>query len=203
MDKKVSRQYFNNEASRWDETVRSNDADKLQAMAVRLSIPENARVLDVGTGTGVFVPYILPKLNGSGMITCVDFAFQMLEIAFNKNGNDGINHVCADIESLGFSRNKFDVVICFSTFPHFHDKPLALENIFKALTEGGVVYICHSASRESINNIHIKIPDFSDHLIPEKSEVHTMLENTGFFDISIIENDTYYLAEARKPSRNN
>ena len=203
MDKQISRQFFNKEAAHWDETVRSNDADKLQAMAARLSIPDNARVLDVGTGTGVFVPYILPKLNGGGMITCVDFAFQMLEIALNKNGDDGINHVCAEIESLGIIRNKFDVVICFSTFPHFHDKPLALENIFETLTEGGVVYICHSESREFINNIHRQIPDFVDHLIPERGEIYTMLENTGFFDISIIEDDTYYLAEARKPSRNN
>lgn len=199
MDKQVSRQFFNNEAAHWDETIRSNDADKLQAMAARLSIPKNARVLDVGTGTGVFVPYILSKLNGNGMITCIDFAFQMLEIALNKNGDDGINYVCAEIENLGLIRDKFDVVICFSTFPHFHDKPLALENIFEALTEGGTVYICHSASRGSINDIHRKILDFSDHLIPEKKEMHGLLDKSGFSNISIAEDEVFYLVKAIKP----
>jgi len=96
MDKRISRQYFNNAASHWDETVRNNDPVKLQELAERLAFPPDALVLDVGTGTGVFVPYIQGKLNGSGRITCVDFAFRMLEIAQKKNGNEGIEHICAE-----------------------------------------------------------------------------------------------------------
>ncbi|MDO9546397.1 MAG: class I SAM-dependent methyltransferase [Pelolinea sp.] len=198
MDKQVSRQFFNQEAAHWDETVRNNDADELRALAERLSIQPDARVLDVGTGTGVFIPYIKSKLNGGGRVLCVDFAFKMLEIAQKKNGCDGVDHVCVDIETVRFADHKFDTVVCYSAFPHFHDKPLALENIFEVLTNDGVVYICHSASREFINNIHRKMPDFSDHLIPEKGEMFTMLGNAGFFDISITEDDAYYLAQATK-----
>ena len=199
MDKRISRQFFNNAASHWDETVRNNDPVKLWAMAERLAFLPNAWVLDVGTGTGVFVPYIQSKLNGSKRVACVDYAFRMLEIAQKKNGNEGIEHICAEIETVGFSDSVFDAVVCYSTFPHFHEKFLALANICNLLKEGGKVFICHTASRNEINAIHYKIPDLSDHLIPKEDAMREMLSAAGFDEVSITDNTGYYLAEAKRP----
>jgi len=199
MDKRISRQYFNNAAPHWDETVRNNDPVKLRAMAERIAFPPDARVLDAGAGTGVFAPYIQSKLNSSGRIACVDFAYNMLEIAQKKNGNKGIEHVCAEIETVGFVGSLFDAVVCYSTFPHFHEKLLALENIYNLLKAGGKVFICHTASRNEINAIHRKIPDLRDHLIPEGDVMRDMLTAAGFGEVSIIDNAGYYLAEAKKP----
>ena len=199
MDKQVSRQFFNDSASYWDETVRNNDPVKLRMMAKKLSFPPDARVLDVGTGTGVFVPYILSRLNGSGRVECVDFAFRMLEIAQKKNGNEGIEHVCAEIETAVFARETFDAAVCYSTFPHFHDKARALENIYNLLAAGGKVTICHTASREAINAIHQNIPDLRDHLIPEEGAMRKMLTAAGFGEVVIMDDVEYYLAEAKRP----
>ncbi len=198
MNKQISRQFFNNEASHWDETVRNNDPAKLQDLIERLVFPEDARVLDVGTGTGVFVTYIQSKLNGSGRVACVDFAFRMLEIAQKKNGNEGVEHVCAEIETVGFAGCVFDTVVCYSTFPHFHEKFLALANICNLLKPGGKVFICHTASRNEINAIHRKIPDLSDHLIPKEDTMREMLSGAGFDEVSITDNAGYYLAEAKR-----
>jgi len=199
MDKQISRQFFNSKASQWDETVRNNDPVKLRLMVERLSFPPDARVLDVGTGTGVFVPYIQSKLNGSGRVECVDFAFHMLEIAQKKNEGKDIEHVCAEIETVGFAGGVFDTAVCYSTFPHFHDKRLALENIYNLLTAGGKVFICHTASRETINAIHHKIPHFQDHLIPEENVMREMLVAAGFGEVFITNGVEYYLAEAKRP----
>ena len=198
MDKKISRQFFNSAASHWDETVRNNNPVKLRAMAERLPFPPDAWVLDVGTGTGVFVPFIKSRLNGSGRIACVDFSYQMLEIAQNKNGNCKLDHVCAEIETVGFPEGLFDAAVCYSTFPHFHNKPLALENINTMLKADGKVFICHTANREVINNIHRGIPDFSDHLIPEEYEMAALLAAAGFSEVDIKNTAEYYLAEAKK-----
>ncbi len=198
MDKRISRQYFNNAASHWDETVRNNDPVKLQELIERLRFAPDARVLDVGTGTGVFVPYIKSRLNGGGQVVCVDFAFRMLEIAQKKNGNKGIEHVCAEIETVGFPAGIFDAVVCYSAFPHFHEKPLSLENIFKLLKAGGKIFICHTANREEINAIHRKIPDLKDHLIPEEEAMREMLAAAGFSEVVIKDGRGYYLAEAKK-----
>jgi ubiquinone/menaquinone biosynthesis C-methylase UbiE len=198
MDKKVSRQFFNKEASNWDETASTNDVEKLRALAERLPIPKHASVLDVGTGTGVFVPYIRSKIEVSGQVVCLDFAYEMLVEAQKKNHDDRIHYVCAEIETVRFSDQKFNAVVCYSTFPHFHDKPLALGNIFDLLSPGGIVFICHTASREFINNIHKNHPPFADHLIPEKVEMTSLLEQSGFSEISITEDSAYYLAQATK-----
>jgi demethylmenaquinone methyltransferase/2-methoxy-6-polyprenyl-1,4-benzoquinol methylase len=199
MDKQISRQYFNNAASRWDETVRNNDPVKLQELIERLTFPPDAKVLDVGTGTGVFVPYIQGKLNSRGRVACVDFAFHMLEIAQKKNGNEGVEQVCAEIETVGFTGSVFDVAVCYSAFPHFHEKLMALENIHNSLRVGGKVFICHTASRDEINAIHHKIPDLRDHLIPKEDTMREMLTSAGFDEVSIIDTAGYYLAEAKKP----
>jgi demethylmenaquinone methyltransferase/2-methoxy-6-polyprenyl-1,4-benzoquinol methylase len=199
MDKQISRQYFNNAASRWDETVRNNDPVKLQELIERLTFPPDAKVLDVGTGTGVFVPYIQGKLNSRGRVTCVDFAFHMLEIAQKKNGNAGVEQVCAEIETVGFTGSVFDVAVCYSVFPHFHEKLLALENIRNLLKAGGRVFICHTTSRDEINAIHYKIPDLRDHLIPKEDTMRKMLASAGFDEVSITDTAGYYLAEAKRP----
>lgn len=198
MDKRVSRKYFNDKAEGWDETVRNNDAQKLRALSDRLIIPEQAWILDVGTGTGVFLPYLKEKVNHQSRVICMDFAFNMLVQAKLKNVAVDVDYVCAEIESLRFSPGLFDVVMCYSTFPHFHDKPRALLTIHQLLKPGGRMYIGHTASRETINNIHRAIPDFQDHLIPDKNEMEILFHKAGFSEFAISEYPDSYLASARK-----
>ena len=194
MDKKISRQFFNDKAANWDNMERSNSPAQLSAMAARIELSPQALVMDVGTGTGVFVPYIKEKLVAGGQVICVDFAFNMLEIAQHKNGNPRVAYVCAEIETVGFPAGVFDAVMCYSTFPHFHNKPLALKNIHDLLRPGGKVFICHTASRENINNIHRNIHDFQDHLIPQKEEMADLMVEAGFIDLEIDEREDSYLA---------
>ncbi|MCD6355858.1 MAG: class I SAM-dependent methyltransferase [Anaerolineaceae bacterium] len=199
MDKQLSRQFFNESAAHWDENARNNDPEKLWAIMERLSFSPDARVLDVGTGTGVFAPYIQSKLNENGRVVCLDFAYQMLAIAIKKNSAMRIDHVCAEIETAGFNAGTFDAVVCYSTFPHFHDKPRAMRNMFNMLTDGGRIFICHSASREFINAIHRNIPDLYDHLIPHKEEMNRLMSTTGFKNIAIAEESESYFAVGEKP----
>jgi len=198
MDKQISRQFFNDQAERWDRTARNNDPVKLRALADCLMIPEQAWVLDVGTGTGVFLPYIKEKVNHQSRIISMDFAFNMLAIAHTKIKTNSIDFVCAEIETLHLSTDLFDAAICYSTFPHFHDKSQALKNIYNLLKHDAWLYICHTTSRETINHIHRNIPDFHDHLIPEKQEMEEMLQKAGFSEYLISEQPDSYLAAARK-----
>jgi demethylmenaquinone methyltransferase/2-methoxy-6-polyprenyl-1,4-benzoquinol methylase len=198
MDKEISRKFFNDRAEHWDDTARNNDPEKLRALADRLMIPEQAWVLDVGTGTGVFLPFLKEKVNYQSHIISMDFAFNMLEISHAKNYAAPIDYICAEIETLHISPDCFDTVVCYSTFPHFHDKPRALRNIYTLIKRGGWLYICHSASRETINHIHQNIPDFHDHLIPEQWEMEQMLQKSGFSEFLISDQPDSYLAAARK-----
>ncbi len=198
MDKRVSRQYFNDHAANWDETARNNDPVKLTALSGKLKLPKNGWILDVGTGTGIFLPYINAAVNGSSKLFSLDFAFKMVAIASNKQTGQESRFICAEIESVRFKSSLFEAVICYSTFPHFHDKPKALSNIYHCLKPGGFLYICHSASRERINQIHVNIPDLMDHLIPEDSEMRELLAASGFKRHHIESTDHVYLVTAEK-----
>jgi ubiquinone/menaquinone biosynthesis C-methylase UbiE len=198
MDKQISRKFFNEQAEDWDKTSRNNDPVKLRAMAGRLIFPSQAWVLDVGTGTGVFLPYLKERVNHQSRIISMDFAFNILRIAQTKNKCNSIDYICAEIETLHLPPDCFDAAICYSTFPHFHDKHRALSNIYGLLKRGGWLYIYHTASRETINNIHLNIPDFYDHLIPERQEMEQLLVQAGFSNIRIDEDDESYLVSGSK-----
>jgi len=198
MDKEYSRQYFNEKAYSWDQTLRSNTPQQLVALIERLDIFPDTRVLDVGSGTGVFVPLIQRKVGKNGRVVCVDFAFNMLSIARSKNGHHAITYVCAEIETAGFHSEAFNAAVCYSAFPHFHDKPLVLRNVYHLLKPGGSVFICHSASREFINNIHLNIPDFEDHLLPKREQMLVLLRDAGFGQIKIEEEPDFYIASGKK-----
>ena len=76
--------YFNEKAAIWDETIAEKNVAKLEEMAKWLDIEPGSTVLDVGTGTGVFVPFILRKIGRNGRLVCLDLAEEMLKRAQAK-----------------------------------------------------------------------------------------------------------------------
>ena len=190
--------YFNEKASIWDETVAEKDVNKLEEMAGRLAIEPGSRVLDVGTGTGVFVPFILSRIGQNGSLVCLDLAEEMLKRAQAKGFEGNIDYICADIANTRFDDESFDAVVCYSSFPHFQDKPGALKGINRVLKRGGGLFICHTSSRYTINEIHRQIPPVRNDLIPDEAEIRNLLSAAGFVEISIQDNKDNYLASARK-----
>jgi ubiquinone/menaquinone biosynthesis C-methylase UbiE len=150
--------YFNSKADIWDEKIAEKDFSKLENMAKNLYIQTGSKVLDVGTGTGIFIPFLLQKIGDKGELFCLDSAERMLEKARKKNFNGNIEYVCSDISNTQLGDEIFDVVVCYSSFPHFRDKAKALVEIKRLLKKGGRLFICHTSSRVSINEIHQRIP---------------------------------------------
>ena len=190
--------YFNEKAAAWDETVAEKDLIKLEDMARRLDIEPGSTVLDVGTGTGVFVPFILSKLGTNGRLVCLDFAEEMLKRAQAKGFPGNIEYICADIADSRLDDETFDAVVCYSSFPHFQDKPGALSEINRILKKCGRLFICHTSSRPAINEIHQQIPEVHKDLIPDEAKMRQMLSATGFAEISIWDDSDKYLATAVK-----
>jgi ubiquinone/menaquinone biosynthesis C-methylase UbiE len=194
----MSREFFNSRAAIWDETVAEKDTDKLEAMVTRMDIEPGSTILDVGTGTGVLVPFILKKIGEKGRLVCLDFAEEMLNKVEVKGFRGDIQYVCADIEDSRLTGDSFDSVICYSSFPHFEHKSRALGEIHRLLRSGGSLFICHTSSRQAINQIHCQISEVRSHLIPEEDEMRHQLSAAGFKEISIFEGKDSYFASAVK-----
>lgn len=194
----MTRTYFNGKAENWDEKIAEKDTSRLEDMAGRLDIKPGSKVLDVGTGTGIFVPFLLTRIGSKGRLVCLDFAEEMLQKARAKDFKGNIEYVCADIASTRFADETFDTVVCYSSFPHFRDKPEALKEIKRVLKRGGKLCICHTASRVSINQIHQQIPELSHDIIPVEKEMRQLLSSAGFTGITIVEGTNSYLASATK-----
>jgi ubiquinone/menaquinone biosynthesis C-methylase UbiE len=194
----MTRTYFNQKAANWDETASERDMTKLERMSQRLNIEPGSTVLDVGTGTGVFIPFLMKKIGKNGHIVALDIAEKMLEEARAKDFNGNINYLCADATDIPLDNETFDSIVCYSTFPHFQDKPRALAEMKRVIKSGGNLLICHTSSRTTINEIHRQIPEVENDIIPDEHEMQIMLSKAGFTDIRIDDNSESYLCSAIK-----
>ena len=198
---KIIRAYFNQRAAVWDETIAEKDTTKLERMAKRLNIRPGSTILDVGTGTGVFIPFLLSEIGKSGRIIASDFAEKMLRRARAKSFNGNIDYLQADVTNLPLCDEVFDVIVCHSSFPHFQDKPRALTEINRVMKSGGRLLICHTSSRAKINEIHRQSRVVRNDTIPDGDEMQLMLSAAGFTEVKVDDNSDSYLASARKSQR--
>jgi demethylmenaquinone methyltransferase/2-methoxy-6-polyprenyl-1,4-benzoquinol methylase len=167
-------------------------------MARRLNIEPGSVVLDVGTGTGVFTPFLLSRVGENGRIIALDLAPKMLERAQAKGFGGNITYLCADVANIPLGDGIFDITVCYSSFPHFQDKLKALSEINRVTAGGGRLLICHTSSRAEINEIHHGIPAVQNDIIPDKKEMQELLTMAGFVDVTIESDSESYLASARK-----
>ncbi len=192
------RAYFNQKAASWDETVAEKDTAKLERMAKRLDIKPGSTVLDVGTGTGVFIHFFMSEIGRGGRIIALDFAEKMLRRARAKGFNGNIDYLCADVTNIPLRNEIFDIIVCYSSFPHFQNKPRALAEMNRVIKRGGRLLICHTSSRARVNEIHRQIPAVENDIIPDKGEMQNILLRAGFIEIKT-DDSGGYLASARKP----
>ena len=186
-------------AATWDETVAEKDVTRLERMSQRLEIKPGSTVLDVGTGTGVFLPFILKKVGNRGRLVALDLAEEMLRRARAKGFSRNIEYLQADIASPPLSDEAFDAVVCYSSFPHFQNKAAALSEAKRVLKKGGRLFICHTSSRKEINDIHRQTPLLVNDILPGEDEMAIMLSAAGFAHVEVYDGNDSYFASATKP----
>lgn len=172
---------------------------RLPSLINELGIKPGETILDIGSGTGILLPLLHKITKGRSKIVSLDIAEEMLKQARNNGHHSNIEYVHADVIAIPFSSDTFDLVICYSCFPHFLDKIKALAEIARVLRKDGRLAICHTASRQEINELHHSIGGVVKHdTIPDKAAMRELLEACGLNPIEILDEKHRYLAIASK-----
>ncbi|MBC6003200.1 methyltransferase domain-containing protein [Paeniclostridium sp. NSJ-45] len=186
------RDFFDNISKEWDNIIEVNK-EKINTLLSKLDIKENERVLDVGTGTGVLIPFI-KKLNKNGYIRGVDFSNGMLEVARKKYKHiQNLDFEIIDVENEVI-KEKYNKIILYSMFPHLENKTKTIKTLVKNnLSENGKLMIAHSNSREFLNNMHKEKNEAVSEarLIPIDNQVK-LFEDIGLNVVEAFENDQMY-----------
>lgn len=191
------RAFFNERAPLWD-SMQEVPREKLRALLSELPIPPGGKILDVGSGTGVLVPF-LRELFSPSLIVELDMAEAMLAEARKKFGDDGIRYVLGDAKEATFPET-FDAILCYSSFPHFEDKERTVAHLLTFLKGGGVFAIIHTTSRDHVNAIHTQNDATRDHLLPEGRDVASMLSRLGLLVFVVRDTPWEYLVAGVKES---
>jgi ubiquinone/menaquinone biosynthesis C-methylase UbiE len=193
--------YFNEAADTWDERFYT---PKLEAFLDRLvpkfGLNSGQNILDVGTGTGLLIPFLLRVIGPSGSITAIDYAEKMVQICKSKYSHiQNVSFKLQDVEELDLAPESFDAITCFGLFPHIENKGKALKNMCCSLKSGGKLIIAHALSSDEIKSHHRNASLAVSHdVLPEDEEIRLLLKRSGFIEIRIKDKPGCYICQSTK-----
>jgi ubiquinone/menaquinone biosynthesis C-methylase UbiE len=121
----------------WYDTPLGAYADRVEKRAFRSflkGLPSNTLVLDLGTGTGVLLQFLLQK---RFEVIGIDFSKDMIEKTKEKIGKKQGTLVLGDIENLPFQKETFDIVTAMTTLEFVKNVKKLLQEIRRVLKSGG------------------------------------------------------------------
>ncbi len=193
------RMFFDRHAASWNAHNSDGDHARFSGLVGSFGLTDGDAVLDVGTGTGVLLPFIREKVRGGGRLVAIDFSFKMLERASNERAPTGAFFLNASVEAIPFRSEYFDFVTCFAAFPHFPDKGRALGEMMRVLRSGGTIAIAHLKSAEEINNLHGQIGGaVANDRLPHGHALKHLMQETGLHEISVRNEPGLFLALGTK-----
>jgi ubiquinone/menaquinone biosynthesis C-methylase UbiE len=170
-------EYFDQLAPTWDNELSQERLNCLGNIVKELGIEPGYHVLDIGSGTGVLLPFLIAELGNEGKIVALDFSEEMLCQAKAKNFPPIVRFAQADVLAIPLADNSVDLAICNSAFPHFDDKARALKEIARVLRNNGRLVICHTMSRTMINQLHQSIGGaVANDLLPDEFQLRGLIK---------------------------
>ena len=125
----------------WYDTPLGAYSDRVEKRAFQSflrGLPSNNLVLDLGTGTGVLLQFLLQK---KLEVIGIDFSKYMIKKANEKIGKNKGSLVLGDIENLPFQNEAFDTVTAMTTLEFVKNVEKLLQEIRRVLKSGGQIIL--------------------------------------------------------------
>lgn len=195
-------EYFDQLAPTWDKDLTRERLKCLGNIVRELGIKPGYYVLDIGSGTGVLLPFLITEVGNEGKIVALDFSAEMLVQAQAKNFPPIVGFAQADVLAIPLADSSVDMAICNSAFPHFGDKVKALKEIARALKNNGRMVICHTMSREMLNRLHQSVGGIvANDLLPDEFQLRALAKQAELKITRFEDNPERYLVIAEKSAR--
>ena len=144
------RAFFDALAPDWDAELIRDDRI-IGIILENAGVAEDAKVLDVATGTGVLIPdYLALKVRS---VTAIDLSPEMIRLAREKCTDERVTFITGDVETEDLPGN-YDVIVVYNAFPHFPDPERLIRRLSALLRPGGTLTVAHGMSRKEINARH-------------------------------------------------
>ncbi|TIT00064.1 class I SAM-dependent methyltransferase [Mesorhizobium sp.] len=128
------------------------------ALDIAAAAPQNAAVLDIGTGPGMLLTE-LAQLRPDLTLTGVDLSPDMVAAAAKNLGGQATIHF-GDVTQLPFEDRSFDVVVSSFSMHHWDDAEAAAPQLIRVLRPGGraLIYDFPWAPFEKLNPTKERTP---------------------------------------------
>lgn len=197
IDRKRVKNSFQRGALEYDRhtPVQMKVVEKLLQQLDPAELPEGARLLDVGCGTGRLLEQLVNRFPPL-QLTGLDLAPGMLERA-RERLPDSVQLLQGDAEQLPFSDGSFDLVLSSSTFQWLNDLTGCFCEVKRVLAKGGLFRFCFfgegtlkELGDEWQNALHLsgygsQNRDSGLHDFHTVADVKKGLELAGFNDIQL------------------
>ena len=176
---RYQRALFRDEIDNFRESTPREVVPRLKQIVELAHLERSDRVLDVGTGTGVLIPYI--RRYGVRKIVGCDLSSMMLKEA--KKQHPDVLFWCGDVVNMPDTQGSFDAVFLNAMFGNVWDQWETLQKVATLLAARGRIYISHPLGSRFVADLHEKDPRRTPHLLPD---IHCLRELTATLGLKIL-----------------
>lgn len=171
--------FFDKISDSWDDNETLSTPKVIRNLLSLINIDKGASILDLGTGTGVLIPFLEEAVGPEGNIVAIDFSEGMLNKAISKFGSfHNVEFLHKDFEDQPVE-GRFDFIFLYCVFPHLHSPEETLKSLISHnLKPGGVIIISFPTDEVFVNNIHKEKKADSD-LLPSANQLSARLLSWG------------------------
>ncbi len=166
----VQRRYFDSVADVFSAQPPAEVLARVERIVALAELAPGERVLDVGSGTGVLLPFVL-RHQPSRVVAC-DLSAEMLARLHTRFPQ--VETLQGDITTLDLPEGSFDCAFLNAVFPNLPDKPAALRNLARLLAVGGRMVISHPEGRAFVLRLRDELP-FPIDPLPGEAELRALL----------------------------
>jgi cyclopropane fatty-acyl-phospholipid synthase-like methyltransferase len=126
-------------SARWEGAERDANQKPAQVVA-RCGVEPGMTAVDLGTGTGYFVPHLSRAVGPDGRVLALDIEQSMVDWVAQRATKEGLSNVTATrvaMDDPGLGDDSVDRVLIVNTWHHIESRPAYLEKLRAALRPNG------------------------------------------------------------------